>query len=425
MPGTLKEIGPGSNGPDLLSIKFSRRDLLRLTAAAGAGALAAAAEPAVNVLTALAAPLEGGGGGADALKVLPEEIQQLLADKTPVPITMKKSFRLWKEPNDANQSLVIVRVDDKDTVTGYAVTPNDWFFGTRVDDKDPDQVPKWGFFTKEREEYVDFDENLAEQMVRLNADQIKAIQKALWPQLPTPSEQPSSGEITSGQEVFRDNFAGDQVDFGYGIWRDGTEVTLVPDPLNKRGNVMQVAIIGDPVRYDGWGQGLFWYTGYPWWQNGPQSETLPAPCSIEVDCMVAANLPRDMGLLSVHRLNKATGDKISNAGLELYMGGFLKLVVCDGQGIDTRIDLRPGSVKLGIWNKLRLVFLPDGSVMPYINNEPAYKKDSPILNVPVDGEHDAGFCDGHAGLIWANQNPSKGPPIGFSMWNSNFCVRRL
>lgn len=164
--------------------------------------------------------------------------------------------------------------------------------------------------------------------------------------------------------------------------------------------------------------GLYWRTAYPGWDNG---QTVHAPSAIQVDVYVQRGL-YGIGLLSVHRLNKIQGDRTSVAGYEIYRGDDMVLVARDGQGNDKRVHLKRGLFHSDEWNTLRIDFEVDGSIIPYINGQNAYVYQSDSLKVPVDDEHEAGFIDGHAGIIYANSSPDDQYTDGQYLLNDNFMI---
>lgn len=213
------------------------------------------------------------------------------------------------------------------------------------------------------------------------------------------------------------------------LQESGTKVEIVTDPTSSldadrepRGGVVKVSIQGKSVQKEwlstGRKGGLYWRTGYPGWDYG---QTLRAPSGIQVDIFIPADL-YGIGLHGVHRLNKIHGDRTSVAGYEIYRGDVLVLVARDGQGNDKRVHLRHGLFQSGQWNTLRLDFEVDGSVIPFVNGQNAYQRPSDLLKVPVDDEYDAGFIDGHAGLIFASQNEQDGFKDGQYLLNDNFTV---
>jgi hypothetical protein len=183
---------------------------------------------------------------------------------------------------------------------------------------------------------------------------------------------------------------------------------------------MRATIQGQSVQHLDWGSDRWWRNGYPDWTYGYPIQLVRAPCAIQVDVYK----PRDLygiGLLSVHRLNRKTGERISCAGFEVYRSS-LVLLARDGRGNDRRVDLKQGLFKSDQWMTLRLDFLPDGRVMPYVNGQLAYARESDTLSVPVDDEYEAGFVDGHAGLIFATEGPTDSFKQGQWLLNDNFMI---
>lgn len=192
-----------------------------------------------------------------------------------------------------------------------------------------------------------------------------------------------------------------------------------------RGNVMKITMEGPAVAHPDWGsdtRGL-WRAIYPAWQNGVPPQTLSAPCAVQVDIMMSKGLGG--GFLGVHRLNIETDDRTSVAAYEIEPNGKIKLLARDGKGNDKRVYLQDGLFKIGAWNTLRLEFLPDGSVMPYVNGRLAYRQMSDLLKVPVDDAHDAGFVDAHAGFILGGIGGGNDDvPKGAWLLNDNFIILR-
>lgn len=210
MATPTRELDPGQNGVNSISVglqqdqqeqvnsgprKFSRREFLRKAGEAGlatlgAGALATKAGQVIENVFATevhAAPVEG---GADPFAVLPPDVQDLLRTSPAVDVKLIKPYRFWKQPGSSDKSLVIATVDEQDGMVSYAVTPNDWFFGMRVDDQDTEKPPQWGFFTKDHG-YVKYDDQIASDMPRLNPDQQKSIISKLFPDIKITNEQPN------------------------------------------------------------------------------------------------------------------------------------------------------------------------------------------------------------------------------------------
>lgn len=248
---------------------------------------------------------------------------------------------------------------------------------------------------------------------------------------PKPTETPRPMKI-----IFQRDFNSGQLDIVKAspdhwnfLHEDGTKVEVIPDPTNSldangkpRGYVMKATIQGDPVQHPDWGSNLWWRNGDPDWTYGYPVKLVRAPSAIQVDVHKPSDL-YGIALLGVHRQNKTNvDDRTSVAGIEIYRGDSLVQVVRDGQGKDTRTNLKPGLFKSNQWNTLRLDFLTDGSVIPYVNGENALMDPSHPLKVPVDDKYDAGFADGHAGLQSANQDKNDGFKDGQYLLNDNFMV---
>lgn len=217
--------------------------------------------------------------------------------------------------------------------------------------------------------------------------------------------------------------------WGSGEWHTplqiGGDFSIIPDPTGSldnrgipRGKVLKLWASGSGEHTES-GGALFWRHIYPAWMLGPD-ETVPAPCSIQVDVFTPKGIEEDLGLLGVHRYNMRTGDKISVAAYEIDGNGNLVLLARDGKGNDKRVRLKSGIFRKGEWNTLRIDFEPDGSIYPYVNGILAYNRTSDLLSVPV-GDHPAGFADGHAGIIAANQTPDDGLD-GIWILNDNFLI---
>lgn len=256
---------------------------------------------------------------------------------------------------------------------------------------------------------------------------------------PTVTKPPTARPTPTATErprrvIFQRDFDTGQLDIAKGtaghwnvLHEDGVRIEIIPDPTKSngpngrpRGSVMKATIRGGPVQHLDWGSSLWWRNGYPDWTYGYPVQLVQAPCAIQVDVYKSPDLT-DVGLLGVHRINVRTEDRISVSGFEIY-GDNLVLVVRDGEGRDQRVSLRHGIWKPQAWNTLRLVFEQDGTVLPYVNGQLAYEKSSDTLRVPVDADHPAGFVDGHAGIIWANDNKASGPKEGQYLLNDNFVV---
>jgi hypothetical protein len=246
---------------------------------------------------------------------------------------------------------------------------------------------------------------------------------------PKPTETPRPVAV-----IFERDFNTGQLDLVKGskdhwnfLHQDGARVEIVSDPTGSvdasgrpRGKVMRATIQGQSVQHLDWGSDRWWRNGYPDWTYGYPVQLVRAPCAIQVDVYK----PRDLygiGLLSVHRLNRKTGERISCAGFEVYRGS-LVLLARDGKGNDRRVDLKEGLFQSDQWMTLRLDFLLDGRVMPYVNGQLAYAHEGDTLSVPVDDEYEAGFEDGHAGLIFATEGPTDSFKQGQWLLNDNFMI---
>lgn len=249
---------------------------------------------------------------------------------------------------------------------------------------------------------------------------------------PLPMKVVFDGDYESGKIVTGPN--ADQWNFDR---QDGGRSEIVPvgslfsnpalqfDPNGKPyGNVMKITIFGPAVSHPNWmggGSGLWRQTSQSW-QNGTPGQTLTAPCAVQVDLIKSRELGG--GFLSVHRLNKLTNDRISVAGLEIHENtNNVRLLARDGEGNDKRVLLQSGLFNPEGWNTLRIEFLPDGSLLPYINGRLAYQRPGDLLKVPVDAAHDPGFVDAHAGYKAGGIGPGTyDAPQGDWVVNDNFMV---
>lgn len=198
---------------------------------------------------------------------------------------------------------------------------------------------------------------------------------------------------------------------------------LLDSSGKSHGNVMRITIGGPAVSHPDWGGATpgLWRQISQAWQNGIPPHSLSAPCAVQVDLFKSKDLGG--GFLSVHRLNKVTEDRISVAGYEFEPNGRIKLLARDGRGNDKRVYLNKDLLEPSGWNTLRLEFLTDGSVVPYINGRLAYQRASDLLKVPVDKSHDAGFIDAHAGYILGGIGGSNSDvPEGSWLLNDNFMI---
>jgi hypothetical protein len=137
--------------------------------------------------------------------------------------------------------------------------------------------------------------------------------------------------------------------------------------------------------------------------------------AIECSCV-----SRCVRCVKLHRFNTVTGDKNSVAAYEIDEMGIPVLYVNDGKGKGERVKLKSGLFHNGEWNTLELVLEPNGDVTPLVNGANAYRNTSDRLRVPV-GDYPAGFVDGHAGIIAANEAPVDGLD-GIWILNDNFEV---
>ena len=259
---------------------------------------------------------------------------------------------------------------------------------------------------------------------------------------PKPLVRPRNGDIVF-LEDFRAPAQTGIVEIGHGRldrWAnyrtDGAAVSFVTaksvfdDPamlLDVDGKqieyVMKVTIGDKPVSHPDWGSDPLWYAVYPGWENGLPAQTLGAPCAVQVDLLKPLELAGSF--MSVHRLNEKTGDRASVAGYEIEPNGRVKLVTRDGYGGDQKVYLNHALMKKSRFNRLRLEFSEDGTVLPFINNELAYQNNSKQLNVGVKRDYRPGFVDAHPGFqisVGPSGNPV--PKPGTSMYNANFRIEK-
>lgn len=217
--------------------------------------------------------------------------------------------------------------------------------------------------------------------------------------------------------------------WGSGEWHTPMKIAgdyeVIPDPTNSmnkdgkpRGNVLKLRVSGPALPTD-WDPSHYWRAVFPSWMKG-ENRTVRAPSAIKVDVFVPSSVHQWIGLLSVHRYNTVTGDKDSVAAYEIDAMGIPILYVNDGKGRYERVKLESGLFHSGKWNTLELVLELNGNVIPLINGANAYRNKSDQLRVPV-GDYPAGFVDGHAGIIAANQAPNDGMD-GLWILNDNFEV---
>jgi len=186
---------------------------------------------------------------------------------------------------------------------------------------------------------------------------------------------------------------------------------------------MKTAIGSNPVSHPDWGSDPLWYAAYPGWENGLPAKTLSAPCAVQADLLTPLGLGGSF--MSVHRLNEKTGDRNSVAGIEIEPSGKMHLVTRDGYGGNHLAYLNYALMKEGRYNRLRLEFSEDGTVLPFINNELAYLDDSERLNVGIDRDYRPGFVDAHPGFqisVGPSGNPV--PKPGTLLYNANFRIER-